>query len=318
MIRRDRSQIRPPASISLIAADVVAEFTKNQALVQLNDVAGTPWKGWSAQLEFKTYSDNEDVKKSLSDLFANKCAYCESPLDVQDMHTEHFRPKREVHANDDPKQRGYWWLGACWENLLPACGYCNRSPGIDHTTGWRYGSGKGVRFPLLPGSPRAILPGEEALESPVLINPAEDEPSDYFTFRQLSGLSFATINHLPTIAQQIRAMGTMEICGLNHDGLVRQRTTHLKGVAIVARGYVEAAIRLNETIARRAPQATIEECKVKVDTALDDLYDAYLLPSCAYLHATVRCIEKEFWSAGLRLKELLANRELYLPAHNLW
>lgn len=318
MIRRQRHQIHPPKSIHVESADALAEFTNNQTLVQLKDAAGTPWKTWSPQLKFDVYRKDRDVKESLSELFANKCAYCESSLDIQDMHTEHYRPKREVDALDEPTQRGYWWLGACWDNLLPACAHCNRSPGVDHTTGWSHGSGKGNRFPLLPGTPRAMLPGEEMMESAVLINPTEDEPSDYFTFQQFSGLSFATINHLPTVNAQLRAMGTMEICGLNHDGLVRQRTAHLKRAAIAARRYIEAAIELNKAITKRAPQASLDDYKNKVDTAMDELYEAFLLPSCVYLHATVRCIEKEFWAVGLRLKTLLANRELYLPTHNLW
>ncbi len=318
MIRRDRGRVQPPASLGPGNTKIVAEIKKNETLVQSNDAIGAPWKDWSAQLEFKMYCQDEDVKKALSDMFDNKCAYCEGSLDDEDMHTEHFRPKGEVHKDDDPTQRGYWWLGASWENLLPACGHCNRSPGTDHPTGLTYTSGKGYRFPLLPGSPRAISPGEEHLEYPVLVNPAEEEPSDYFTFRHLNGFSFAVINHLPTFKAQLRAMGSMEIYGLNRPGLVRLRTAYLKGVALATRTYIKAAIKLNKAIAQGANQTSISEAEAEADSALDELYKTYLLPSCPYLHAAVRYIENEFWNAKLSLKDLLAGKELYLPSHNLW
>ncbi|ODP31228.1 hypothetical protein A9762_07370 [Pandoraea sp. ISTKB] len=233
------------------------------------------------------------------------------------MHTEHFRPKKQVDIEDDPSQRGYWWLGAAWKNLLPACGHCNRSPGVDHPTGLSYGSGKGNRFPLLPGSPRANGPGQENAELPVLIDPSYEEPSHYFTFRVLDDLSFATIKHLKTTAEQFRATGTMEILGINRDGLVRMRTAHLKSVKYAVRGYIKAAKVLNQAIAGNAPQPVIDQCQTDVQQEWDELYDTYLNPSRQYLHATVRLVESELCSAGLKLSSLLQGRDLHLPAASL-
>ena len=62
------------------------------------------------------YSD--PIKKDLYDLYHNKCGFCETKLTDFDMENkftvEHFRPKAY-----------YYWLGAEWTNLFPACQKCN-------------------------------------------------------------------------------------------------------------------------------------------------------------------------------------------------
>ncbi|MGA7239918.1 MAG: hypothetical protein WBY44_29830 [Bryobacteraceae bacterium] len=98
-----------------------------------------------------------ELKESLIQFFAGKCAYCESYFEsVSWGDVEHYRPKRAV--TEDPKHRGYYWL-AYWEpNLLPSCQKCNQA------------GGKLNCFPVT--GKRALLPGDDLdAETPLLLNP---------------------------------------------------------------------------------------------------------------------------------------------------
>jgi hypothetical protein len=65
----------------------------------------------------------------LSELFHDKCAYCEgNHASGYPAHVEHYRPKLLVTEGrlsiDHP---GYFWLAYEWENLLLSCAHCNGS-----------------------------------------------------------------------------------------------------------------------------------------------------------------------------------------------
>jgi uncharacterized protein (TIGR02646 family) len=319
VIRRDRKKYAAPASLALSSASIVAELANNQKIVDDNDAAGHPWGKWSAELVFSMYAKDNDVKEKLSALFSNKCAYCEGSLNVTYMNTEHYRPKGGVEACDDPGKRGYWWLAACWHNLLPACTLCNSSPGTDHPTGIRYGSGKGNRFPLLPGSARACKPGDEQHEKPALLDPSVDEPSDYFTFKCIPNTKLWEAVKLPRLSPKsaTRASQTIDIFGLNHTALVRERTQHLKGVAIAAKAYAQEAIAYNHAVRTGAAPPALADAQCKADEAWKELYEAFLTPECRYLHSAVRCVEEVLATHGLRLKNLLGKKRLHLPTRNL-
>jgi len=118
--------------------------------------------------------------------FYGKCAYCESPIAAdQPGDIEHFRPKNEVRTSNGqvemintengPKPHpGYYWLAYNWRNLLPSCRACN-SVTKKKTGGQPYG--KGNQFPVKGF--RAIRPGEEQREEPLLINPVFQNPENY-------------------------------------------------------------------------------------------------------------------------------------------
>jgi len=68
-----------------------------------------------------------DIKNKLSNIYINKCAYCEeyitkvNAINLRDKeeqsHTiEHYRPKSQ-----------YWWLAYSWDNLLWCCVECNKN-----------------------------------------------------------------------------------------------------------------------------------------------------------------------------------------------
>ena len=81
----------------------------------------------------------------LTNVFNNKCAYCETQILRFVGDAEHFRPKgrvsvpvkegkrktKVVSIQDDSggevNHPGYFWLAYNWKNLLPACQICNRN-----------------------------------------------------------------------------------------------------------------------------------------------------------------------------------------------
>jgi uncharacterized protein (TIGR02646 family) len=302
-----------PSSLIRTALAYQNEYNKNLSIVKLNK--GKPWTSFAKSLVFKLYSSNDDVKYALSQLFGNKCAYCECSLDNQDLHTEHFRPKGKVDACDNPSEEGYWWLAADWENLLPACNHCNRSPGTDHLTSTPGDSGKGNRFPLLPGSIRAKARGGEKLERCALIDPTRDDPSFYLSFKEVAGQCVIyPISTNTSTAKWIRADTTISILGLNRSGLVRRRNRHLLHVKDNVDCYIRAAKRYAIAKKQNVSAVVLAEAKGEVDLMWDKLYFRYLSsPDLEYLYATIRCVESELTKAGLSLKRLLGGKSLHIP-----
>ncbi len=127
------------------------------------------------------------VRIALSELFSDKCAYCEFPLDRADLNVEHYRPKSRVaKARDHP---GYYWLAYDWSNLLLTCKLCNerrRELPLWPATERREAAGKADSFPLLDRTKRALSPSDDlSRECPLLVNPTTDEPEQHLTFDHL-------------------------------------------------------------------------------------------------------------------------------------
>lgn len=79
----------------------------------------------ASSFTFRAYK-SDDVRHALEALFHGKCAYCEARYEISGpVDVEHFRPKKGV-MGDSSGHRGYWWLAAAWDNLLPSCLDCNR------------------------------------------------------------------------------------------------------------------------------------------------------------------------------------------------
>jgi uncharacterized protein (TIGR02646 family) len=313
MIKHPRSPSIFPKSLDPNDKKYLDEMAYNKKIITAN--SGKPWGQFSNKLKFKLYANDEDVKKALSTLFGNKCAYCEVSLDNEDLHTEHFRPKAMVDIKDHSTEEGYWWLAATWENMLPACNHCNRSPGTDHVTSTPGSSGKGNRFPLFSGSIRANAPGGETAEKHLFIDPTVDEPAEYFSFKQINSQSVAyELCPDTTALEWARADATISILGLNRSGLTRKRNKHLLHVKDYVDSYLTAAERLNRLTKHGTSPSELAEAQTAMDKAWEKLYTRYLSDiKHEFLHATIRCIETEFKAAGLSLKNLLGGRPLYLP-----
>lgn len=112
-----------------------------------------------------------DVKERLKADQMRKCAYCECRLNGDYGHTEHYRPKNGYTTSEGAPLRtpGYYWLAYDWNNLLLSCSTCNSSCKKNH-------------FALADESARGIASRDTSRESPLLINPAEDDPARHIVF----------------------------------------------------------------------------------------------------------------------------------------
>lgn len=159
--------------------------------------------GQNVQAKQRLYKvQKEQVYLHKDGPFHGKCTYCESQI-THDQHgdIEHFRPKGAVtEINGVPikvtingviqDHPGYYWLAYDWKNLLPACELCNQ-PSTQRSQGILIG--KRNYFPLsATNNFRAVQPGEEARESPLLINPVSDDPNDHLELDESGVLSEKT------------------------------------------------------------------------------------------------------------------------------
>jgi len=141
---------------------------------------------------FKAYGDPL-LRKALNAIYLFKCAYCESFFGAtQPVAVEHYRPKGEVVEGrivggkivreKVPPRPGYYWLAADWTNLLPSCTDCNSPRTQIELDGTEEVRGKGNFFPLKDSKKRATAPAEIKKETPLLLNPATDDPEKHLEF----------------------------------------------------------------------------------------------------------------------------------------
>lgn len=198
--------------------------------------AGDAWKKWRAGAIARTkeliaawrankpidvgkYYRHKAAKQELLAIFGGKCAYCEVRLTgAQSGDVEHYRPKSGVrdihnapvvHPATGEQHQGYFWFANEWFNLLLACDGCNNLK--ISTSGVK--QGKGERFPLETPH-RSFAPDDGVVEQPTLLNPWLDNPEDHLIFDSRTGTIAGTTD---------RGRATVELLGLNRDGLVQTR-----------------------------------------------------------------------------------------------
>lgn len=146
--------------------------------------------------------------------FHGKCAFCESEIySNQHGDLDHYRPKGGVSGPDGPvkiagtgqNHPGYYWLAYDWRNLLPTCQLCNQ-PNKQRSGGKRIG--KWTSFPLKDETTRAIRPGDEKNEDPLLINPTVDDPADHLQLDSVT-LVYSAKNG------SLKGQPSIDILGLN-------------------------------------------------------------------------------------------------------
>ena len=199
MRRVERVEVKAPASLT------GAEKAGASELVRARTFFKSPIKydakGRKKVFPFGAYK-GDDVRHTLQLLFHGKCAYCEARYEiVGPVDIEHFRPKGEVEG--EPAHRGYWWLAAIWENLLPSCIDCNRRRFQETPVDIRsltamaapsragafvsIKTGKEACFPI-EGTRVMMEPRERdrahllAAERALLLNPCEDQPRDHLRY----------------------------------------------------------------------------------------------------------------------------------------
>lgn len=126
--------------------------------------------------------------------FHGKCAFCEDKREI--LHVEHFRPKKRVH--EEAGHPGYYWLAYDHRNLLLSCEDCNTGRKQD-------------QFPLDVSGVRAWCSTDDlALESPLLLNPLDDDPRTHLRIDLDEGMLFAKTQ---------RGKTCIDVLGLNRDNL---------------------------------------------------------------------------------------------------
>jgi uncharacterized protein (TIGR02646 family) len=243
---------RPNAIPAVLQTRGVAATTQLCA-----DYAAAPadYADGTKQFDFdRTIYAHDEVKTALRQAQYDKCCFCEAfvthicPGDI-----EHFRPKAAVcQRSGGPLQRpGYYWLVYDWQNRLFCCEKCNRE-------------GKGNLFPLRRVRRRATSPQHNlAAEEPLLLNPAEDEPSHYLRF---SG------EFVFPVRKSRRGQVTIDVLGLNRPELASLRRKHLVWLTelVECRRLFLTAIREAEA-ADKEPPPGYQEKVASFDVLFADL-----------------------------------------------
>ncbi len=195
----------------------------------------------SGQREFTfaaTVYAHASVKEALIEAQHGKCCFCERKV-FNDGDVEHFRPKGGVReSRGAPLQKpGYYWLAYEWTNLFLSCVQCNSR-------------NKRNLFPLTIGSSRSRHHADDySNESPLLINPATEDPESFIGWR--SEVPFALSE---------RGAVTIEALGLDRRALLNIRREQLVTFAMLlhinrelkAKGTVsDVAAKIDNLIAER-------------------------------------------------------------------
>jgi hypothetical protein len=236
---------------------------------------------------FRRYS-HRDVGTALGELFHRKCAYCESKYaPTQPVAVEHYRPKgmKMVEAEGGklvPKRPGYYWLASEWDNLLPSCTDCNSARYHEFPNG-RMLLGKGNRFPIKAGSPRAENPGDEVNEVPLLLNPCDHRPEGHLEFTEEG-----VVRPALTSSGQESRMGSVsiEVYGLRRPALVQARRDR----AILIKAWIDEVEDDLEAL-QQEPDDTRAE--VRLERHLRNLRE-YLREDKPYLAMAQQMVKASF------------------------
>lgn len=168
------------------------------------------------------------LKEALAKVFHDKCAYCESSVShVQPYAIEHFRPKSGAVGLDGSfSPDHYWWLTFEWHNLLTACIDCNRT--------------KANRFPTKNARARILAARRELEKEGALLL----DPSDAGTYPERI-LIFDGEGRVAS--EDERGRTTIEVMGLNRNGLVMARMRALTKLHVVFRRLTELSHLLGKS-----------------------------------------------------------------------
>jgi uncharacterized protein (TIGR02646 family) len=283
---------------SLVPEPVVLAINTDRKMAEMKAAAAfyrkKPKKG-SKSFSFKVYKD-PSVKRALESLFHGKCAYCESTYgETHPVEVEHWRPKKQVeHPNGKKALPGYYWLAADWNNLLPSCIHCNRSS--HHRIPPNYDVpvklGKGNRFPLRNESTRAKTKGREIHEDPLLLNPCRDQPEEFLVFpfdETRRGIVQARPDRIGQ-PQYSKAETSIEVYGLNREGLVRAREARFLEIALI--------VKTVERIIEEIDLARDQETRERLDSWLKE--QLVLLEKCKRPEQPYAQLARQFADASLK------------------
>jgi uncharacterized protein (TIGR02646 family) len=178
MIRINKSATIPPiltAKGTVETAQLKDTYEANPAKYTSSGLSG---KDKHIAMNFKNeiYGD-PTVKTQLIKDQHGKCCFCEAKFtDNSYGDVEHFRPKAAYLKKGERKLTypGYYWLAYEWKNLMFSCEVCNRGYKKNY-------------FPLNDESsrkPNHTHPNPLEEEDCLLINPIEEDPAEFITFRE--------------------------------------------------------------------------------------------------------------------------------------
>ena len=267
-----------------------AERETNKAVAFYSERSNYIVNGKRKSFKFTVYS-NKDIRRELTIIFHQKCAYCESKmLAVAPADIEHFRPKSEIDTGaGTPLVPGYYWLAADWSNLLLSCPHCNRTSyhelaGTPH--GKKVKQGKLTQFPLSDGRRRTRKhTGRVEREEPyrLLLNPCLDSPEEHLVFKKNGIVMARKRKGSPS------KMGTtsIDVFALQRMTLVDERTRTASD-AVAALSNLEYAASQHRHAAERGDPAGLDEHIRAIDRNLGTIV-TMLMPESPYL-ALVRHI----------------------------
>ena len=184
---------------------------------------------FSSSFDRKIYRNNV-VKTALCEAQHGKCCYCERHVSISEGHVEHFRPIGRVRqSTEEPEQYpGYYWLAYLWDNLLFSCFDCN----VVH---------KRTLFPLANAGSRARSHHDDmAIEEPLLLNPALEDPRAHIKFREEAPMKLDEIGWT-----------TIDVVGLRRPDLYERRRKNL--------AYLKSFRRIHELARASANRAELED-----------------------------------------------------------
>lgn len=204
----------------------IRQKVRNKEKIEADDFSSDIWR-------------HDEVRLNLHDHQHGKCCYCENIREPKrELDIEHYRPKGSV-AESNGKHTGYWWLAYNWDNLFLACKYCNQEYKKDS-------------FPLIHEEQRAWFEHDKIEnEDPKLLNPINDNPEEYITFRY-EEISIPLAIPVPVIRDdEERGQATIKILGLDRNSLNEERGDKirlLKGILakMYAGEYLGNSVLLNQ------------------------------------------------------------------------
>lgn len=192
---------------------------------------------------------SDTVKKSLNEIYKNKCAYCETDTTAGSvLQVEHYRPKAKV--TEDSKHEGYYWLGYEWSNLMYSCSSCNRAKSTSFPIDLQNG-GKRIYNPPMTGldldkTKYSANDNDLMNEKPLLLNPEEQN------FNPETHLIIGPNGEIK--GRTTRGNSTIQICKLDRKNLILARKKivdiHLRNLMAAFYKYSLNEITKNELIVR--------------------------------------------------------------------
>lgn len=244
-------------------------------------------------IEYDAGTDTNRVKRILHQRQKEKCAWCETIADWENMPVEHIRPKAradnlDLSGNVTHKSHDhYWWLTWSWENLIFSCIRCNKT---EH---------KGNKFPIISGTSRATTPTrplnttinwilyDVSSESPLLVNPRVEDPL------------ISIVWEVDDITLPVEKW-TWTVRGLNDKGTMTVFILGLLGRCDKVKTYLRAALVVWPEIVAHLRQNSIPQNRQQAIDAWQRLVNATVVDSNAPYRAAAWCTLEQLVPAARR------------------